>query len=75
MVGRVGWMTMSNKGCPACGAPLVMISINVGAGERIMCSCGRCDQRWWQSDGRLVTLEGVIGDFARPEAPRTNGGP
>lgn len=49
-----------------------MISINVGAGERVMCSCGRCDRRWWQSDGCLITLEGVIGDFARPEAPRTN---
>ena len=48
-----------------------MISINVGAGERIMCSCGKCDQRWWQRDGRLTTLEGVIGDLGRPETPRT----
>lgn len=61
---------MSNNSCPACGAPLVMISINVGAGERVMCSCGKCDQRWWQRDGRLTTLDGVIGDLGRPEAPR-----
>lgn len=45
-----------------------MISINVGAGDRIMCSCRRWDQRWWQSDGRLMTPEGIIGDFTRLEA-------
>ena len=61
---------MSDTACPACGAPLVMITINVGAGARTMCSCGRCDQRWWKVEGRLTTLEGVIPDLGRPEAPR-----
>jgi len=47
-----------------------MITINVGAGERTMCSCGKCDQRWWQIDGRLTTLDGVISDLGRPASPR-----
>ena len=56
---------MSNPACPACGSPLVAITINVSAGERTMCSCGRCDQRWWQRDGRLTTLDGVIGELGQ----------
>ena len=56
--------------CPSCGAPLVTITINVGAGERTMCSCGKCDKRWWQRDGRLTTLDGVIHELGRPENPR-----
>ncbi len=61
---------MSKTSCPACGAPLVAITINVGAGERTMCSCARCDRRWWQRDGRLTDLDGVIDELGRPEAPR-----
>lgn len=64
---------MSNMvatGCPACDSPLVTITINVGAGERTMCSCGKCDRRWWQRDGRLTTLDGVIHELGQPEAPR-----
>ena len=56
--------------CPSCGAPLVTITINVGAGERVMCSCGKCDLRWWQRDGRLTTLDGVIHELGTPEAPK-----
>ena len=46
------------------------ITINVGAGERMLCSCAKCDRRWWQVDGRLTTLDGVIRDLGQPEAPR-----
>lgn len=63
--------TNSTTDCPACAAPLVTITINVGAGERILCSCARCDRRWWQVEGRYTTLEGVIDDLGRPEPPRS----
>ena len=61
---------MSEAVCPACGAPLVTITIHVGAGDRTLCSCARCDKRWWQRDGELTDLQGVIGDLGTPE-PRT----
>ncbi len=61
---------MSKATCPACTAPLVAITITVGAGERTMCSCARCDRRWWQRDGHLTTLDGVIDELGRPETPR-----
>jgi hypothetical protein len=48
----------------------VTITIHVGAGDRTLCSCARCDKRWWQRDGELTDLEGVIGDLGTPE-PRT----
>lgn len=56
--------------CPACGAPLVMIKIHVGAGERTLCSCGRCDRRWWRREGRFTDLEDVIDELGDPESPR-----
>lgn len=34
-----------------------------------MHSCARCDQRWWEAEGRRTNLEGVIDDLADP-APR-----
>lgn len=61
---------MSSSECPRCTAPLVQITINVGAGERTLCSCAKCDRRWWQVDGRLTDLEGVIDDLGNPETPR-----
>lgn len=42
------------------------ITINVGAGERILCSCAKCDLRWWQADGRVTDLAGVIDDLGTP---------
>lgn len=60
----------STANCPACTAPLVTIAINVGAGERVLCSCAKCDRRWWMVDGRLTTLDGVIDDLGKPESPR-----
>lgn len=61
---------MSSSECPGCNAPLVQITINVGAGERTLCSCARCDRRWWKVDGRFTDLDGVIDDLGKPEAPR-----
>jgi hypothetical protein len=63
-------MQMSNSDCPGCRAPLVQITINVGAGERTLCSCAKCDRRWWQVDGRLTNLDGVIRDLGEPQSPR-----
>jgi hypothetical protein len=65
-----GTTQMSSTACPGCGAPLVTITINVGAGERVLCSCAKCDRRWWQVEGRLTTLEGVIKDLGQPEPRR-----
>lgn len=61
---------MSSAACPQCESPLVTININVGAGERTMCSCAQCDRRWWRREGRLTTLDGVIHELGRPESPR-----
>ena len=61
---------MSDAACPACNAPLVTITINVGAGERTLCSCAKCDRRWWRSEGQLTDLEGVIDDLGDPEPRR-----
>ena len=65
-----GMTIMSSSECPGCSAPLVTITINVGAGERTLYSCAKCDRRWWQVDGRLTTLAGVIHALGEPEAPR-----
>jgi len=62
---------MDDEDCPACGRPLVTITIHVGAGERVLCSCAVCDRRWWQVDGEITDLQGVIGDLNDP-APRKN---
>jgi hypothetical protein len=61
---------MIEPDCPMCGAPLVAITINVGAGERTMCSCARCDRCWWNADGRLTGLDGVLSDLGEPQPSR-----
>ncbi len=61
---------MDEPDCPMCGAPLVTIAINVGAGQRTMCSCARCDKCWWNVDGRPTNLDGVISDLAEPQSTR-----
>jgi hypothetical protein len=61
---------MSSTACGECGAPLVTITINVGAGERILCSCAKCDRRWWKVDGRLTNLDGVIHELGQIETSR-----
>lgn len=61
---------MTEPDCPMCGAPLVVITINVGAGARAMCSCARCDRCWWNVDGRLTDLGGVVSDLGEPQSAR-----
>lgn len=61
----------ASKNCLDCGSPLVTITINVGAGERVLCSCAKCDRRWWQVDGRFTDLDGVIDDLGTPEPSRS----
>ena len=58
------------QSCPMCESPLVSITINVRGGARTLCSCAKCDKRWWNVNGRLTTLSSVIGDLGSPEAPR-----
>lgn len=70
-IGSSSEVYMSATACPACGAPLVEIAIEVGAGTRTLCSCSTCDQRWWQVDGRLTTLDGVIDDLGNPLSARS----
>lgn len=65
---------MVEMACPECAAPLVTISIQVGAGERILCSCARCDRRWWDREGHLTDLQGVIADLGNP-LPRNGRNP
>ena len=62
---------MPDPVCPMCGAPLVEITINVGAGQRKMCSCARCDRCWWNVEGRLTDLDGVISDLAEPQSTQS----
>ena len=59
---------MHEPDCPMCGSPLVAITINVGAGPRTLCSCARCDRCWWNVEGRLTDLSGVIDDLAESGA-------
>ncbi|MFQ5556150.1 MAG: hypothetical protein ACE5GB_01345 [Acidimicrobiales bacterium] len=61
---------MDEADCPTCGAPLVSITIHVGAGPRTLCSCSRCDRRWWMVEGELTDLDGVIDDLGEPSTPR-----
>ncbi len=71
MVNEQSKVEADEPDCPMCGAPLVVITINVGAGARTMCSCARCDRCWWSADGRLTGLAGVISDLAEPQSTRS----
>lgn len=62
---------MAESPCPDCGAPLISIRIQVGAGERVLCSCAKCDRRWWVRDGEFTDLESVIGDLSQPVPNRS----
>jgi len=62
---------MAESTCPECQAPLVTINIQVGAGERVLCSCAKCDRRWWIRDGVLTDLDSVIGDLSQPVPNRS----
>jgi len=54
--------------CPRCGAPLVSIHVNLGAGVRTLCSCDGCDRRWWLRNGELIGLSGLLDEV--PEKPK-----
>ena len=47
--------------CPTCGTHNV-VTINLTVAERrvTMRSCGRCDKRWWASDGEHIDLTNVL---------------
>jgi len=59
--------------CAVCSAPLVRIGVDFGAGVRTLCSCDRCDRRWWLKDGEFVVLAGVLNEAGidQPAAPPT----
>jgi len=47
--------------CPECGtSKVVTIVLNVGERRLTMRSCGRCETRWWDSDGQSIGLGGVL---------------
>ena len=47
--------------CPTCGTDkVVTIKLNVAEREVTMRSCGRCDRRWWHTDGEHVDLTNVL---------------
>jgi len=47
--------------CPTCGTRnVVTINLNVAERRVTMQSCGRCDKRWWDSDGEQIDLTNVL---------------
>ena len=64
-----GWgqvQVASEKGtgpmkCPNCQTrELVTIEMVVSGEEVALNSCSPCDLRWWQSDGSMMSLRGVL---------------
>ena len=47
--------------CPSCGTnKVVAIKLNVSEQRVTMRSCGRCDKRWWDSEGEQIDLTNVL---------------
>jgi DNA-directed RNA polymerase subunit M/transcription elongation factor TFIIS len=47
--------------CPNCGSDdVVSISMNVEEAEVEFRACHRCEHRWWEQDGRSVSLQTVL---------------
>lgn len=47
--------------CPKCAKHrLVAIDVTIGEDKLTMHSCSSCGARWWESDGRAVSLPKVL---------------
>lgn len=47
--------------CPVCNRTyLVTIGVSLGEAQMTLRSCSRCDIRWWERDGKSVSLTGVL---------------
>ena len=47
--------------CPTCGTSnVVAIDLRMAERQVTMRSCGRCDRRWWASEGEKIELPGVL---------------
>lgn len=48
--------------CPVCNAaPIVRISVELGAEQMVLHSCSHCDTRWWDdASGSRVSLDRVL---------------
>ena len=47
--------------CPKCAKHrLVAIAVTIGEDKLIMHSCSSCGARWWERDGRKVSLPKVL---------------
>lgn len=47
--------------CPGCrNGGIVQIGMTLSKRRVTMHSCSRCDTRWWDRDGELVSLGGIL---------------
>ena len=54
--------------CNTCGRnSVIQIELTLPDGsEVVFCSCHRCESKWWDRDGEVLDLDGLI-DVARRE--------
>jgi Zn-finger nucleic acid-binding protein len=54
--------------CNTCGQnSVIQIELTLPDGsEVVFCSCHRCESKWWDRDGEVLDLDGLI-DVARRE--------
>jgi len=55
-------MTSDPVACTECGAPdAIQIDLELPDGTQVLfCSCHRCENRWWNSNGKELALEAVL---------------
>lgn len=47
--------------CPHCrSAVLVQVGVSLAGSRFTMHSCPGCETRWWDRDGELVDLDGIL---------------
>jgi hypothetical protein len=56
-----------NPRCPSCHTAVVQIQLGTGS---VLCSCSRCDRRWWLTDGIPADLGAVLAGVADSDARR-----
>ena len=47
--------------CPKCRTSrLVEVGLTIAQRKVTMRSCSHCDTRWWDSDGEVIRLDGLL---------------